>query len=161
MPYQFLKQSVLPLVCFSGLIYGEASLASQPSTATVQSLTAGDIACYVELIDDKNKVSTQYADFKICEQDLVGKRVKLTYKSANVQAASCQGNPKCTATERVQLIVKAQVVKQLSDRDLAWKKYYKSCGVGFSQSEVEFARKWGQVFEAEWRKYGRGPKACG
>lgn len=111
MLYQLLKQSLLSLVCFSGLIYSEASLANPPSTAIVKTLISGDRACYVELMDDKGKVSTQYADFEICEQDLVNKRVKLTYKAGNIQAESCQGNPECTASEKVMLIIKAQVIK--------------------------------------------------
>jgi hypothetical protein len=111
MLHQFLKQSILPLACLSGLIYSQSSFADQPSTAIVKSLTAGDRACYVELMDDKGKVSTQYADFDLCEQDLVGKRAKLTYKAGNIQAESCQGDPECTASEKVMLIIKAQVIK--------------------------------------------------
>ncbi|AIE76058.1 hypothetical protein [Synechocystis sp. PCC 6714] len=110
MLHQFLKRSILPLVCLSGFFYIQAGLADQPSTAIVQSLTAGDRACYVELIDNKGNISTEYADFDICEQDLVGKRVKLTYEAGNIQAASCQGNPECTASERVMLIIKAKVM---------------------------------------------------
>jgi hypothetical protein len=111
MLHQLLKKSLLPLVCLSGFFYSQSSFANQPSTAIVKSLTAGDRACYVELMDSKGKVSTQFAEFEICEQKLVGKRVKLTYKSGNIQATSCQGDPECTASEKVMLIIKAQVIK--------------------------------------------------
>jgi hypothetical protein len=56
-------------------------------------------------------VSTQYADFEICEQDLVGQRVELIYEAANIQAASCEGDPDCRQTEEVMLIVEVQVIK--------------------------------------------------
>lgn len=63
--------------------------ANQPPVATVQSLTAGDRACYVELVNENGQTSTEFASFDICEQDLVGKQVRLTYESGNILAASC------------------------------------------------------------------------
>lgn len=111
MLHPLLKRSLVPLVCFAGLISCKTSFANQPSTAIIQSLTAGDRACYVELMDDLGNVSTQYADFEICEQDLVGQRVELIYEAANIQAASCEGDPDCRQTEEVMLIVEVQVIK--------------------------------------------------
>jgi len=82
----------------------------QPSTATVRALQSGDRACDLTLVDAHGHTSTQMADFQLCEQDLVGKRARFTYADAQVMARSCQVDPACRATERVRLIVKAQVL---------------------------------------------------
>ena len=79
-----------------------------PPIATVKSLKSGDRACYVEVVDDRAKRSIQFAEFSICEeqQNLVGKRVQLTYKDGKIMAASCQGNIECGKTDSVMLINK-------------------------------------------------------
>jgi hypothetical protein len=110
---QFLKKSVLPLIsliCLPWCFYNQASLASQPKLGTVQSLVVGDRACYVELVDDAGQTSIEFAAFEICTQDLVGKRVSLIYKLGNIQAESCQGNPDCNKSEKVMLIIEAQII---------------------------------------------------
>lgn len=84
--------------------------ASQPPIATVQRLIPGDRACYVELTDDSGQTSTERASLKICEQQLVGKRVRLTYESGNILAEACQGNPDCGKSETVMLISRADVL---------------------------------------------------
>ncbi len=89
---------------------GSTATASQPAIATIQRLTAGDRACYVELTDDSGQTSTEYANFEICEQPLVGKRVRLTYESGNILAEACQGNPDCGQSETVMLITRAEVL---------------------------------------------------
>ncbi len=70
----------------------------------------GDRACYLTLVDAGGHTSIQMAEFQLCEQDLVGKRARFTYADAQVMARSCQGDPACRASERVRLIVKAQVL---------------------------------------------------
>ena len=94
------------------LLLSQPGNAQEPTMGTIQSLTAGDRACYVELIDDQGQLSTQFASFEICEQDLVGQQVQLTYTSGNIQAASCQGNPECNETETVMLITQVDAVSE-------------------------------------------------
>jgi hypothetical protein len=44
------------------------------------------------------------AEFILCEASaLVGQRVRLTYATIPVPAASCEGDPACTETEDVQV----------------------------------------------------------
>ena len=90
--------------------FGSTATANQPPIATIQRLTAGDRACYVELTDDSGQTSTEFANFTICEQQLVGKRVRLTYESGNILAEACQGNPDCGQSEAVMLITQAEVL---------------------------------------------------
>lgn len=96
------------------LLLSQPGNAQEPTMGTIQSLTAGDRACYVELIDDQGQLSTQFASFEICEQDLVGQRVQFTYTSGNIQAASCQGNPECNETETVMLITQVDAISEPS-----------------------------------------------
>ena len=79
---------------------------------TVVKLVNGDIACSVELKDDSGRSFQESADFKVCSQkpSLVGRRVALTWTVANVQAASCGGDPNCRKSERVPLIASARIV---------------------------------------------------
>ncbi|PSN17722.1 hypothetical protein C7271_16260 [filamentous cyanobacterium CCP5] len=85
--------------------------AQQPEIGTVQALTAGDRACYVDLIDEAGEQITELAAFEICQQDLVGQQVQLSYETVNILAASCQGNPDCGETETVRLISQAEVIE--------------------------------------------------
>ena len=94
--------------------FGLTATAEQPPVATIQSLTAGDRACYVELTAANGETSTEFADFDICEQDLVGKRVRLTYESGNILAESCQGNPDCGQSETVMLITQVEVLSPVN-----------------------------------------------
>lgn len=89
----------------------QVSIAEQPKIGTVQSLEAGDRACYVEVIDEDGQASTEYASFDICEQDLVGRRVNLTYAVGSISAESCAGDPACSDLEEVMLIVEAMVIE--------------------------------------------------
>jgi hypothetical protein len=70
----------------------------------------GDTACYVTLKDDRGAAFDELADFDLCamEKSLKGKRLALTYKTARVMAASCQGNPDCKKSETVVLIASAK-----------------------------------------------------
>lgn len=94
------------------LLLTQPSEAQQPAMGTVQSLNVGDRACYVEVADNQGEIFTEFADFEICEQDLVGQQVRFTYEMGDIQAASCQGNPECADTETVMLITQAQVISE-------------------------------------------------
>ncbi len=94
------------------LLLIQPSDAQQPTLGTVQRLNVGDRACYIEVADDQGEIFTEFADFEICEQNLVGQRVQFTYEMGDIQAASCQGNPECADTETVMLITQAQVIPE-------------------------------------------------
>ena len=82
------------------------------TTGKLESLTAGDRACYVELSDAAGKKQELMATFEVCEQTaLVGKPVKLTSRMESVSAESCQGDPECTQSEQVMLVVEMEAAK--------------------------------------------------
>lgn len=86
--------------------------APEPAAAApvLVSLTAGDVACYAELSEGGNTRSAM-ADFAVCpggEADasaLIGKPVAFTTRPEKVLADSCQGDPECTDSQTVDLIV--------------------------------------------------------
>ncbi len=84
---------------------------NNPPIATVKKMTAGDRACYVEIVDLQGKPSTQFASFPICEQDqrFLNQRVQITYTVGKIVAASCQGNIECGKTDSVMLITKMRL----------------------------------------------------
>ena len=70
-------------------------------------LQNGDRACYVIVKMDDGEVSME-GDFDLCAPEteaLIGKRVTWKTEKANVQAASCEGSPDCTASDRVDLVI--------------------------------------------------------
>ena len=78
---------------------------------TLLEATAGDIACYLKLRDDRGAAFDEMAGFDICEQRaLIGKRVVLTYKIANVMAQECGGDPDCKKTDRVVIVATAKLL---------------------------------------------------
>ncbi|MCR9144207.1 MAG: SH3 domain-containing protein [bacterium] len=96
-----------------GWVFGGFLTASQPEKAPaapkVTSLEAGDIACYVELDYGDRQVSMM-ADFGICEQPLVGKRITFETRKESVMAASCEGDPECGDSETVELMIFAKAL---------------------------------------------------
>lgn len=64
------------------------------------------------LHDEQGKAFIEAADFDICFQrpSLIGKRVSLKYKMANVMAESCQGEPECKKSDRIALVVEAKIL---------------------------------------------------
>lgn len=70
----------------------------------------GDTACFVTLKDDQGVTFDEPADFDLCamEKSLKGKRLALTYKTARVLTASCQGNPDCKKSDTIVLIASAK-----------------------------------------------------
>lgn len=76
----------------------------------VKSAEAGDIACYLTLVDARGAEFTEMADFELCEAKLVGRRVRLSYRLEQVASAKCEGDPDCKLTDTVPLVVKADPV---------------------------------------------------
>jgi hypothetical protein len=77
---------------------------------TIVSMQAGDRACYVKLLDEKNNKFDALADFDICEnKNLIGKKSKLFYEQGNVLAMSCQGNMDCDKSDVVDMIVRVEL----------------------------------------------------
>lgn len=78
--------------------------------ATLLELVLGDRACYVHLATTAGDRSLE-GDFELCAgglrdaTTLVGQRVTWTTRRDRVQAASCEGNPDCTASDEVDLVV--------------------------------------------------------
>ena len=106
---------------FLGLLLLSALPAAAQDTVTIGSekkrafgtptaFQNGDTACYITLKDDSGATFEELADFDLCslEKSLKGKRLALTYKTARVMAASCQGNPDCKKSETVVLIASAK-----------------------------------------------------
>jgi hypothetical protein len=94
------------------LLLSQLGHTQQPTVGTIQRLTSGDRACYVELISDQGQRSTQLASFEICLQDLVGQRAQLTYDLGDILAVSCQGNLDCSETETVLLITQVSAMSE-------------------------------------------------
>lgn len=89
-------------------IGGETKFAS----GLVTGVEAGDVACYLTLEDADGESFTEMAAFEICEQQeqLVGKRVALSYAMENVLAAECQGDVDCGKSDRVALVTSAKII---------------------------------------------------
>jgi len=72
----------------------------------------GDRACYMELVDSKGKKREDLADFAICDKtNLVGKRVEITRKRAQVMSVACKGRENCSISDTVNLIVMIKEAK--------------------------------------------------
>jgi len=74
----------------------------------VLDLVAGDVACYIrlDLHDDGVETPTYEAEFQFCEDlSLIGRRVRLLFEQGSVQSAACEGDPDCTLTETIPLVV--------------------------------------------------------
>lgn len=86
---------------------------SKRTSGTLVKMENGDIACYLHLRDDKGAAFTELGDFELCQQEkrLLGRRVALTYRVANVQSEECQGDPDCRKSKRVALVVSAKVIE--------------------------------------------------
>ncbi len=79
---------------------------------TITAMQAGDAACYVTLADASGATRDERAAFELCERaDLIGRRVALLTETAQIMAASCEGDPECLDTESVTLIVDATPVR--------------------------------------------------
>lgn len=83
-------------------------------TATLKALENGDRACYVVLETDAGEQSIE-GSFELCAggssdaTGLIGKRVLYKTERANVQAASCEGNPDCQDSDLVDLVISVEL----------------------------------------------------
>jgi hypothetical protein len=82
------------------------------STGLVKELQNGDVSCVMVMTDQIGAEFIEAADFDICFQEpsLIGKHVRLTYRMENVIAESCQGDPECSDSDEVALVVSASVI---------------------------------------------------
>ncbi len=78
---------------------------------TLAKLEPGDRACYVTFVRSDGTSATLPGDFDLCPNGttdatpLVGKVVRYAARHDKIQAASCQGNPDCTDSESVDLVI--------------------------------------------------------
>lgn len=93
------------LTFLAALLANCGDAAPAPETYLVKAVEQGDISCYIELERD-GAVTMHSGDFEVCKPELVGKRVAIETSQANVQSEECQGDPECTLSESVELIVK-------------------------------------------------------
>ncbi|MEO1560533.1 MAG: hypothetical protein AAFS12_13205 [Cyanobacteria bacterium J06632_19] len=72
----------------------------QPKVGTIKRIEQGDLACYVNLIDEKGKEHNISADFDICadKEKFLNQKVKLSYKILNFN--DCQSNEPCGKTKK-------------------------------------------------------------
>ena len=78
------------------------------TVGTIIEVTNGDSTCLLKLKDDKAEEFFAPADFKLCNPELVGKRVRLTYAMGNVMAESCRGDITCKKSDRIAAAVDAK-----------------------------------------------------
>ena len=119
--------SALPLLLAAALSLGKIELAcaatavpdsvkigneTKNTSGVLIELQSGDVACYLTLKDQKGREFTELAIFEICEMtQLVGKRVRSSYRIDSVLADSCQGDPECKDTQKVALVNTIKVLK--------------------------------------------------
>lgn len=78
-------------------------------TDVLRALTLGDRACYVTLEDSQGLAREEMGRMELCElTTLVGQSVTPSYGEESVAAESCQGDPECTQTETVRLLIELQ-----------------------------------------------------
>jgi hypothetical protein len=86
------------------------SPAADPPIAILDELQNGDTSCLV-VLRIGGRTEAIDGDFELCPggprdaSALLGKPVTYTTRPAHVQAASCEGNPDCAASEEVELVV--------------------------------------------------------
>ena len=72
----------------------------------------GDNGCYLTLADKKEREFVEVGEYALCthKPPLKGKKVEIEYRLESMQAASCNGNPKCTKRETVPYISSIKVI---------------------------------------------------
>jgi hypothetical protein len=77
---------------------------------------AGDIACYLSFEAADGTRFDESASFELCDDPaLIGKRLKLSYSTANVLAAECQGDMDCGKSDQVVLVSAVEVLGVADD----------------------------------------------
>jgi hypothetical protein len=78
---------------------------------TLISVQSGDAACYLNVKDASGAEQSLAADFELCPGGTsdaswyAGQKVTLERRPARIMADSCQGDPECTETKTVDLVV--------------------------------------------------------
>ena len=82
----------------------------QSKIGTIKSIEQGDLACYINLIDEQGKEHNINASFDICPQkeQFINQKVKLSYKILPFN--DCQSNEPCGKTKEESAIVKMEVI---------------------------------------------------
>ncbi len=105
---------------------GSATAVLAPATVPIKSggvgtlkhLQNGDRGCYVT-IENTHGTTSSAGDFELCKggqhdaTQLIGKRVAIKMQARSVQAAACAGDPACTKTDTVNLIIGLNAVPNL------------------------------------------------
>jgi hypothetical protein len=82
------------------------------ATAVLQVLTLGDRACYVTLADAQGLTREEMGRMELCELEaLIGRPVLPVYGEEAVAAEACQGDPECTQTETLRLLIELKPVR--------------------------------------------------
>lgn len=100
-----------------GVLTAAACEIQLSNIVTIQGLTLGDRACYVDILNNQGETTMQFATFEICEQDLVGKQVHLHYEPGEIMAEECNGDIECGLSETVMLITEAKLAEVSSETD--------------------------------------------
>jgi hypothetical protein len=114
MNYQnyFLISSTFFLLAIHSVIV-QAQNPKLPEIATIEEMTNGDLACYVNLVDNKGKkYEGIFADFSICEQEkkFLNKKVKIVYGKAKFN--DCESVESCGKTKVHTAILKMHLIEQ-------------------------------------------------
>lgn len=82
------------------------SAPERPTSGTLVSAEAGDVACYLRIRDGNGQTRNWMASFEMCEgaEARVGRHFALSWRAGNVLYPSCQGNMDCGRSLRVMLI---------------------------------------------------------
>ena len=108
----FLIGSMFFLLAIHSVIV-QAQNPKLPEIATVKEMTNGDLACYVNLVDNKGKkYEGIFAEFSICEQEkkFLSRRVKIVYGKAKFN--DCESIEPCGKTKVHTAILKMSLIQQ-------------------------------------------------
>jgi hypothetical protein len=81
------------------------------TVATVRKITDGDVACYLELVDDSGRRHEEMGEFTLCgkRKSFLNRRVKLSYGLERVIHEDCLGDPACRKT-RTEVMIRSAAV---------------------------------------------------
>jgi hypothetical protein len=97
---------------FANTIVVRAQNLQLPRIAKVIGINQGDLACYVDLVDDNGrKYEGIYAIFEICEkpESFLKKKVKLSYREETFN--DCESDQPCGKTKLITAITEMQLVQ--------------------------------------------------
>lgn len=79
-----------------------------PMEGTITAVENGDVACYLQL---EGETDMRMANFDLCSDDHIGKRVRLEFSLQSVMGPTCEGDPDCTDSEEVALVSALTVIE--------------------------------------------------